>query len=285
MASSLFPELPKRTTEPLLRNVCLEAKNLYPAQHQALATLINLGLLQTRWRPYVLCSYRDDPDFRNREKLKCPGRIEIDIDDPEREYYCPECGRPVTAVSRKQHFLQYDIEIDHLGVKRYLQRALYEMGVVSRPPAFMDRSDHLSLALPGGKEISLFLFDYVGRVSQAYGAIMLVVNPYHLSKPVGLPHLTLLDFLSLPMAEVQRLWAEANLASQSGRTPLRYILIRHFKLAELHLICEDLGEEPENIPGKTLEDFAAGLIRHCEHRRLLVPLVRRVGELRPSAIL
>jgi hypothetical protein len=285
MASSWFPELPKRTTEPLLRNVCLQAKDLYPDQHRVLVTLIKLGLVQTRWRPYVLCSYRKDPDFRRRRDLSCPGRIEIDRNDPEGAYYCPGCGRPVTAVSRKQHFLQYDIQINQLGVKRYLQRALHEMDVADRPPAFMNSSDHLSLALPGGAEISLFLFDYVGRISQAYEAIMLVVNPYLLSRPVGLPHLNLLDFLSLPMAEVKRLWSEANLASQSGRTPLRTILVRHFSLADMHRLCEDLGEEPENVPGKTLGEFAAGLIRYCEHRLLVVALVRRVGELRPNAIL
>lgn len=65
-------------------------------------------------------------------------------------------------------------------------------------------------------------------------------------------------------------------------TQLRKLLIQHFSLDELRVLCFDLGLEYEDLPGDTLSTKMHALIEHLQRRNTLFKLLEEVAEQRPT---
>jgi formylglycine-generating enzyme required for sulfatase activity len=67
-------------------------------------------------------------------------------------------------------------------------------------------------------------------------------------------------------------------------TQLRKLLIQHFSLDELRMLCFDLGLEYEDLPGDTLSTKMHALIEHLQRRNALFKLLEEVAEQRPTVV-
>lgn len=65
-------------------------------------------------------------------------------------------------------------------------------------------------------------------------------------------------------------------------TQLRKLLIQHFSLDELRVLCFDLGLEYEDLPGDTRTTKIHGLIEYLQRRGELYPLLNEVIDHRPN---
>ena len=65
-------------------------------------------------------------------------------------------------------------------------------------------------------------------------------------------------------------------------TQLRKLLIQHFSLDELRVLCFDLGLEYEDLPGDTLSTKIHAMIGHLQRRSQLPTLLEEVAEQRPA---
>ncbi|VAW30892.1 hypothetical protein MNBD_CHLOROFLEXI01-1994 [hydrothermal vent metagenome] len=65
-------------------------------------------------------------------------------------------------------------------------------------------------------------------------------------------------------------------------TQLRKLLISHFSLDELRVLCFDMGLEYEELPGNTLTTKMHGLIEYLQRRGELPKLLAEVSEQRPT---
>jgi len=68
-------------------------------------------------------------------------------------------------------------------------------------------------------------------------------------------------------------------------TQLRKLLIQHFSLDELRVLCFDLGLEYEDLPGSTRTTKMHGLIEYLQRRSKLYKLLAEVRIQRPDVIL
>ncbi|MCP4418853.1 MAG: hypothetical protein GY805_19730 [Chloroflexi bacterium] len=65
-------------------------------------------------------------------------------------------------------------------------------------------------------------------------------------------------------------------------TQLRKLLIKHFSLNELRVLCFDMGLEYEELPGDTRTTKMHGLIEYLQRRGKLPKLLAEVSEQRPT---
>jgi formylglycine-generating enzyme required for sulfatase activity len=65
-------------------------------------------------------------------------------------------------------------------------------------------------------------------------------------------------------------------------TQLRKLLIAHFSLDELRVLCFDMGLEYEELPGNTRSTKMHGLIEYLQRRGELPKLLAEASELRPT---
>lgn len=70
--------------------------------------------------------------------------------------------------------------------------------------------------------------------------------------------------------------------SQERLTRLRELVVAHFDLGELRVLCTDLGVDIQNLPGDTKELKALGLIDHLRRRGRLADLVEACRRSRPG---
>lgn len=117
----LFPELSEEIVRYILRDgIIIEQDEL--DFFGVLECLSELGIIRISEYTFVKCSHQQDYDFRYREKPKCEGIIEIS--DKQDIYICPECGQSIENISRKTHFVKYQVNMNPEGIEQYLLNAL-----------------------------------------------------------------------------------------------------------------------------------------------------------------
>jgi formylglycine-generating enzyme required for sulfatase activity len=67
-------------------------------------------------------------------------------------------------------------------------------------------------------------------------------------------------------------------------TQLRKLLIKHFSLDELRVLCFDMGLEYEELPGDTRGTKMHGLIEYLQRRGELPKLLTEISEQRPAVV-
>lgn len=203
--SELYPEVDDSLASRLLRQgIRIKARD---REAVILPLLQEMGLVSFHEHRYIRCAYRDDDDFASREDLECPGRMEVQ--SPDREHYCPECGQPIVDISNKTVFVEYEIALEPEGIVKYLNSAFGALDSVSnvmKTSRFSFQADvganTLNIVLPEySAERALYQGIFFGE-STLYITIS-PINQRELTVLEDLQHLALKDFLGKPRTHIE----------------------------------------------------------------------------------
>jgi hypothetical protein len=180
--SKLFPELDRELTRHILRDGVRVDVADGPTS-EIISTLEKMGLISTTQHRYVKCTYQDDPDYLERWDRGCDGTIEID--DPNKSYFCPECGQSVEQVTKKTFFRDAKISLEPGGITEYVQEAVKALPRTAQ----VDSLAHgvLSVQLADGRTLRLVVLDYAEARYRFAGLYFTEPNLYVIASPINDP--------------------------------------------------------------------------------------------------
>ncbi|MHA2231235.1 MAG: hypothetical protein ACXAB4_01920 [Candidatus Hodarchaeales archaeon] len=113
--STLFPEKDKGIVQRVLR----EGFNIVePGEDykEVIKYLSDHGLILIERIKLLRCTNKNDEDFLDRDVLDCPGLIPV----IGKDLYCPDCGRPIGDIAKKESFERWRASINPEGINAYI---------------------------------------------------------------------------------------------------------------------------------------------------------------------
>jgi len=278
--SELFPEHNKNLVNRVLHDGVLLTDE-EPASGNTLKTMVALDIVKVTTERYVCCANREDPDYKDCLDKTCPGLIYLDKD--VNSYTCPECGRPVYQVKKKQTFTEHGVSLDIPGIKKYIRRVFLLLDLVDTISD--DKGGAFKVTLSNNQPLSFCLLDEAESTEQ--DTLYIQVSPVTGQDISGLHIIELADFLSQPQDKIKQLWSQQlnALLLTIDKLKLLDILATNFNLDEIQDLCFQLQKiDIENLAGETKRAIARELIDFLSRRNRLPELVALIQRQRPGVI-
>jgi hypothetical protein len=181
--SRLFPALDRKLVRHILRNG-VRVGTADELAFEVALTLESIGLINITRRRFWRCAYRNDPDYLERLDRECEGIIEVD--DPNKAYFCPECGQPIENAIEKTIFEDIQVSLDPNGITQYVSEAIEALELVASVEPLAQGAFLVSVA--DGRSLKLVVLDYAEAQYRFAGfyfaepSLQVVVSP--INEPV-----------------------------------------------------------------------------------------------------